>query len=85
MAGTAGLQVFHFNGGNPITPYTALMSTSQIDDVRWDNNNHLYAISTKGNKLVVFTVTPTSWNWVATYSINKPVGLGVQPLPLPWQ
>jgi len=37
------------------------------------------------NRLVVFTVTPTSWKRVATYSINRPLGLAVQLLPLPWQ
>jgi hypothetical protein len=85
VAGTAGLQVFHFNGGNPLTPYTGLMSTSEMDQLQWDNNNHLYAIGNSANKLAVFTVTPTSWSWVATYTVNKPVGLAVQPLPLPWQ
>lgn len=84
VAGTAGLQVFHFNGANPVTVYTGLMSTSEMDQIRWDNNNHLYAISNSANKLAVFTVTPTSWSWVATYTVNKPVGLAVQPLPLPW-
>ncbi len=85
VAGTAGLQVFHFNGANPITHYTGLISTTQIDDIRWDNNNHLYAISQKANRLTVFTLTPVSWSRVATYSINKPMGIAVQPLPLPWQ
>ena len=85
VAGTAGLQVFHFNGAYPITAYTGLMSVSEMDQLAWDNSNHLYAISTSANKLAVFTVTPTSWYWVATYSVNKPIGLAVQPLPLPWQ
>jgi hypothetical protein len=85
VAGTAGLQVFHFNGASPVTAYTGMMSTSEMDQLLWDNNNHLYAIGNSANKLAVFTVTPTSWSWVATYTVNKPVGLAVQPLPLPWQ
>jgi len=85
IAGTGGLQVFHFNGANPITPYTGLLSSLWISDIRWDKNNHLYAISWQANRLVVFTVTPTSWKWVATYSINKPLGIAVQPLPLAWR
>jgi hypothetical protein len=32
----------------------------KIDQVFWDNANHLYAISNKAGKLYVFTVTPTS-------------------------
>jgi hypothetical protein len=85
VGGSAGLQVFHFNGANPITHYTGLISSVPITDIRWDNNNHLYAISNTGNRLVVFTVTPTSWKWIATYSVNKPLGIAVQPLPVPWQ
>lgn len=85
VAGTGGLQVFHFNGAGPITRYTGLLSTSEMDQIFWDNSNHLYAIGSKANKLAVFTVTPTSWTWVATYTVNSPVGLIVQPLPLPWQ
>ncbi|HEY3705599.1 MAG TPA: hypothetical protein VGL22_11095 [Terracidiphilus sp.] len=85
VAGTAGLQVFHFNGASPLTACTGLMSSVEMDQVLWDNNDHLYAISNSSNRLAVFTVTPTSWSWVATYAVNKPVGLAVQPLPLPWQ
>jgi hypothetical protein len=85
VAGSAGLQVFHFNGANPITSYTGLLSTSEMDELYWDNNNHLYAIGRNANKLAVFTITPTTHTWVATYTVNKPAGLAVQPLPLPWQ
>ena len=85
IAGTKGLQVFHMNGANPITPYTGLLSSVTITDIRWDKDNHLYAISLFANRLVVFTVTPTSWKWVATYAVNRPLGIAVQPLPLPWQ
>lgn len=60
VAGTTGLQVFHFNGSNPIKPYTGLLTKNEIDQVFWDNANHLYAISNKAGKLYVFTVTPTS-------------------------
>ncbi len=60
VAGTAGLQVFHFNGANPITKYTNLLVTQQVDQVFWDNSNHLYALGRKAGKLWVFTVTPTS-------------------------
>jgi hypothetical protein len=55
-----GLQVFHFNGASPITKYTGLLTTAPIDQIRWDNSNHLYAVSKSANKLYVFTVTPIS-------------------------
>jgi hypothetical protein len=56
VAGT-GLQIFHFNGANPITKFTGLLTTDTIDSVYWDNANHLYAISYSAGKLYVFSVT----------------------------
>ena len=60
VAGPLGLQVFHFNGANPITYYTGLLTKDNINQVFWDNSNHLYAISNLSGKLFVFTITPTS-------------------------
>jgi hypothetical protein len=62
VAGTAGLEIFHFDGSNPITPYTGLLINDEIDQCLWDNNNHLYAVSSKSSKLFVFTVTPASYH-----------------------
>jgi len=60
VAGSGGLQVFHFNGASPITAYTGLLTTDAINQVFWDNDNHLYAVSSTAGKLFVFTVTPTT-------------------------
>jgi 6-phosphogluconolactonase (cycloisomerase 2 family) len=60
VGGTSGLQIFHFNGANPITKYTGLLTTKQVDQMFWDNANHLYALSRSAGKLYVFTVTSTS-------------------------
>jgi hypothetical protein len=60
VGGSAGLQVFHFNGGQPITHYTGLLTKDSIDQLFWDNANHLYAISRRYGTLHVFTITPTS-------------------------
>ncbi len=54
-----GLDVFHFNGAAPITPYRKALTTDNVTWIHWDKANHLYALSTNG-KLYVFTVTPTS-------------------------
>src|SRR5258708_34583385 len=43
--GGAGLQIFHFNGANPITKFTGLLTTATIDKGYWDKANHLYGIS----------------------------------------
>jgi hypothetical protein len=60
VAGLNGLQVFHFNGSKPLTHYTGLLTKDQVDQVYWDNDNHLYAISQPTGKLFVYTVTPIS-------------------------
>ena len=60
VAGTGGLQVFHFNGANPITPYTGLLTTDQIDQIAWDNAGHLYAVSQSAGKIYVYSITPTT-------------------------
>lgn len=77
----SGLQVFHFNGAAPITPYSSILTTALIDRIRWDNSNHLYALSESTNKLYVYTVTPTSITQVAgsPYTVNNPNALIVVP------
>ena len=55
-----GLQIFHFNGSDPITPYSKVLTSDSIDQMQWDNNDHLFALSDSTHKLYVYTVTPTS-------------------------
>lgn len=57
VAGTGGLEVFHFNGASAITHFTGLLTSDGIDQCFWDNAGHLYAISGTTGKLFVFTVT----------------------------
>jgi hypothetical protein len=81
VAGSGGLQVFHYNGGSPITPYTGLLTTDDIEQCFWDNANHLYAMSRATNRLRVFTVTPTAHSQAtgSPYSIHTPSNIIVQP------
>ncbi len=81
VGGTGGLQVFHFNGANPITHYTGLLTTDQIDQMFWDNHNHLYALSRSAGKLYVFTVTPTTHRQApgSPYTITQPQNIIVLP------
>jgi hypothetical protein len=81
VAGTAGLQVFHFNGANPITADTGLLAKSEIDQMFWDNDHHLYAISQSAGKLYVFTVTATSATQApgSPYTLAHPQNIAVQP------
>jgi hypothetical protein len=82
VAGANGLQIFHFNGASPITHYTGLLTSNYVNQIFWDNDNHLYAISESANKLWVFTVTPTSHSEASgsPYTIHSPQGIAVQPL-----
>ena len=81
VGGTAGLQIFHFNGANPITRYTGLLTKSEIDQMFWDDDNHLYALSRSAGKLFVFTVTPTRVSQApgSPYAISDPQNITVLP------
>jgi hypothetical protein len=83
--GGGGLELFHFNGANPITKYKLLLSGDAIAEILWDNNNHMYAIGTdsaNAGKVWVYTVTPTSVTEApgSPYSIPNAANMVVQPL-----
>jgi hypothetical protein len=59
VGGALGLQIFRFNGANPITPYTGLLTGALIDQIFWDNANHVYALSRSAGEVFVITVTST--------------------------
>jgi hypothetical protein len=82
VAGT-GLQIFHFNGAEPITAYSAvLIPTVPIDRIHWDSTNHLYALSESEGKLYVYTVTPSTITEApgSPYTIPSPNALAVVPV-----
>jgi outer membrane protein assembly factor BamB len=80
--GATGLEIFHFNGANPVTPFATLLQNKDIEQVFWDNANHLFAVSQKSGKLYVFTVTPTSFSQApgSPHSISGAQNLAVQSL-----
>ena len=86
VAGTSGLQVFHFNGAYPITAYTGLLSKRQINQIFWDNDHHLYALSSSTGELFVFTVSQAERVEApgSPHPITDPENIIVQPLPLRW-
>jgi 6-phosphogluconolactonase (cycloisomerase 2 family) len=54
-----GFQIFHFNGGSPITAFSGVLQPDYVfQQFGWDKNNHLYALG--GGYLFVYTVTDTS-------------------------
>ena len=80
VGGTGGLQIFHFNGAQPATEFTGLLTTDTINQMFWDKANHLYAISGSGNKLHVFSITAAGSHEApgSPYAINQPLSLAVQ-------
>jgi hypothetical protein len=76
--GGDGLQIFHFNGAAPITTYTPLLlPTVDIDQLAWDNDNHLYALSYSSGELYVYTAIPTSIKEVSgsPYKVETAYGI----------
>jgi hypothetical protein len=83
VGGSGGLQIFHFHGSAPPTVDTGLLTGDEIDQMFWDHDNHLYAISTTANRLFVFTITPTHHHEApgSPYALEAPQGLAVQRWP----
>jgi len=81
VAGSLGLQLFHFNGANPITHYTGLLTHNEIIQMFWDNANHLYAISPSAGLLYVWTASPSGVKPApgSPYAIPSPQSLVVLP------
>lgn len=85
VAGAGGLQVFHFNGSQPITHFTGLLTHLEISQMFWDNDNHLYAISNNffaaGGEVFVFTVAPTGFHQApgSPFVLGTPTSIIVLP------
>jgi hypothetical protein len=81
VAGHPGLQLFHFNGASPITTFSGLLLPAvNIDQLGWDNNNHLYALSYSAEALYVYTVTPTKISEVAGSPFHVANAYGIKGL-----
>jgi len=81
VGGSSGFQIFHFNGANPITKFTGLLTSSPINQILWDNANHVYALSQQAGKLFVYTVTSTGVTQApgSPHAIKGPQNLIVLP------
>jgi hypothetical protein len=79
-----GIQLFHFNAANPITPYTGIIGTEgYIGLMAWDNDNHLYAVNAPNKHIHIYNATPTSVKEVAGSPVlipdkATPIGLIVR-------
>lgn len=76
-----GFQLFHFNGAAPLTVFTPVIpTTEEIDQFAWDNQGHLFALSSQG-ELYVFSISSSGALQAqgSPYSIQGALGLMVQP------
>lgn len=82
VGGPEGLQIFHFNGANPITPYTGIVTVDPVSQMSWDNQGNLYVLSQQAGRLHVFTTASGSVHEApgSPYPINQPNSLAVSPL-----
>ena len=79
VAGGEGLQLYHFNGAAPVTKFTGPLATHQIDQMYFDNANHLYALSIKDHKIYVYRVMTSGSSYVGSQSVPNAAWLIVQP------
>jgi hypothetical protein len=58
VALATGVQVYHFNGAKPITPFTGVIATTNyIFQLGWDDHGHLYAQDGVSGEMHVYNVT----------------------------
>jgi hypothetical protein len=73
-----GVQVFHFNGAKPITPFTGIIGTSgYVTQVAWDNDGHLYALNAGEGEMHVYNVTSAKVKETAGSPSAVSVGFGL--------
>lgn len=82
VAELSGLEVFNFNGASPITKLTGVLTTDTIDEVRWDNQNHLYAVSDATGTLYAFAVSSSGATPISGSPYRIPNALDIAVLPL---
>jgi hypothetical protein len=87
VSGAPGMQVFHFNGAAPPTAFGGILQPKEVfDQVAWDKNNHLYALSYGSQQLYVYTVTSTGITQAlgSPYKTNQAYGItGIIVVPKP--
>ncbi|PYV71374.1 MAG: hypothetical protein DMG96_28925 [Acidobacteria bacterium] len=76
VCGGGGLQVFHFNGSNPITPYTKRLAEG-CRDLAWDTHNHLYITEGGSKGMRAWRITPNFWTAAPPYPLSSPYLLAV--------
>lgn len=74
-----GIQIFDFGGGSTLTLTGAVLPTDLIQQLSWDNDGHLYALSLT-QKLYVFNVTAAGASPApgSPYSVPNAAALYVQ-------
>ena len=69
-----GVQVFHFNGSNPVTPYTHRLSYN-CGGLDWDKHNHLYTF--ENARVKAWRITPNFCTAASPYPMKMAAALTV--------
>jgi hypothetical protein len=74
VAHGTGVQLYHFSGAKPMTPFTKLVGSSGvISYMAWDDHGHLYALNSSG-KMHVYKVTSKGMTETSGSKTVVPVG-----------
>jgi hypothetical protein len=57
VAGSYGFELFHFDGGSPITKIGSLVASDPVTELGWDKLDHLYVLTK--SSLYVYAATST--------------------------
>jgi outer membrane protein assembly factor BamB len=71
VATGTGVEFFHFNGADPITPFTGVLggTSGNITNMAWDEDGHLYAQNGKSGDLYIYVVGATTVKELSPVSI----------------
>lgn len=84
VAGSNGLQVFRLADGKPANALPGLLTRQEVDQMFWDADGHLFAISQGAGELWVFNVDEDGWTPApgSPYAVGGAQNITVQPVEL---
>jgi hypothetical protein len=75
LAVNTGIQLYHFNGAEPITPFPGFISTpGPIYQLSWDQNGYLYAQEQASGAMHVYSVTSAKVKELSGSPTVVPIG-----------
>lgn len=74
VGGDGSYEIFHYNGGNPITTYTGVIDNNNLTRMfAWDKSSHMYLLTS--HSVDIFTMTPTSHTELKPWEFTDPYSM----------